>query len=152
MKKTIHFKHSIKRILLFLCIVVVTCIIVKIVYEYSTWIIHKDEMFALAKTTIPGYDYYENHDDFILEEKDAYGRYLFSVDHGSICKNAFIIVQKEDSQNSIVYYYEGDSTLLVDNLHDLSEEEQKQLEDMKKKNDWNKPLDQNKMTALSTQR
>ena len=142
-----------KKIFLVLGILVLVCILtfigacMQVTYE---WGVHSASMITLANRTIPGYSK-SVHDDLHIEETDDYGRYLFSVDHGDpSAKHAFIIVQKEDRENEIVYYYSEDSTLLVNDLWNLSEEEKEQLELLKQKNDWNQPLQEDKMTALST--
>ena len=108
---------------------------------------HGWAMRALAMKTIPQYVYH-SHDDLRVVEMDQYGRYLYSVDHGQDAKRAFIVVQKEDKENGYVYYYETESTLLVDDLFNLSVEEENQIELLKQKNDWGHPLHEAKMTYI----
>ncbi len=142
-----------KKLLLFggtLILVFILILIGLYIHASYSWALHNDSMITLANRTIPGYSK-SVHDDLHIEETDEYGRYLFSVDHGDpSAKHAFIIVQKEDRENEIVYYYSEYSTLLVDDIWNLSEEDKEQLELLKQKNDWNQPLQEDKMTALST--
>ncbi len=105
-------------------------------------------MRALAKETIPNYAFV-THDDLRIEETDQYGRYLYSVDHGQDdAKKAFIIVQKVDRETHTIYYYKDKSTLLVDDLSNLTEWEQDQIEILKEQNDWGLPLQDTKMTCI----
>lgn len=84
-------------------------------------------------------------------EEDAYGRVLYKVEcskdplfyqcfgeQGPLI--AFFICQHIDNQ--LVYYYEDDCFMVFANAEDFSSVEQIKL---KEQNDWNQPLDYNKM-------
>lgn len=84
-------------------------------------------------------------------EKDTYGRVLYKVEcskdplfyqcfgeDGPLI--AFFICQHSDDQ--LVYYYEDDCYMVFANAEDFSSVEQIKL---KEQNDWNQPLDYNKM-------
>jgi hypothetical protein len=112
-----------------------------VVYVNYEWERYGDIMITLAEATIDNYSFGVHH-DLNIEEKDRYGRILFSVDGD---KQAFIIVQKVSNGGWI---YEGKSTLCID-VWNLTDEEKAQLEQLKEQNDWNRPLQEEKMTKVA---
>ena len=140
-------KKIIGIILIIIVVAFVLSFFAKLFYEWNVWIEHKDAMITLATMTIPGYSL-GAHDDMNIEERDEYGRYLFSVDHMENAPRAFIIVQKT-YEDGWCYYYAGQSTLLVYDIWNLTEEEKAKLEQLKEQNDWNRPLQEEKMTKVA---
>ena len=92
---------------------------------------------------------YTSHDDIHIIEFDSQGRYLFEVDAWPYANVVYIIVQK-DLQDGFVYYYEDFGALFLDNIETyLTKEEKAQLKQFKEQNDWDKPLQEEKMAKIA---
>lgn len=141
---------------------IVTCIIILLLFltycayisyvTYESSIRHKNEMLILTEAIIPGLDV-RTRDWVKIEEKDDYGRYLYSfITTGEKTIAAYIIAQQEDVENEMIYYYPEYNIVFLDHIevHNLSEAEQQQIEQLKKQNDWNRPLEYSKMVSIST--
>jgi len=76
-----------------------------------------------------------------LKETDQYGRELFHYETGKW--DIWVICQK--SENEYVYYYEDDCYYVSENDIPIPDNKLTQL---KLQNDWNKPLDNSKMTSV----
>lgn len=138
-------------LLLFLGSVVVFCavlILVRGIYRWNRNQTHLNEMIILAEMTIPNLEY-DLYCDVKVLKQDKYGRYLFRVDHLDAKQRGFIIVQKSADENGIFYYYPENSTLLVDDVFHLTDEEKELLEKLKEQNNWNQPLQEDKMVPIS---
>ena len=120
----------------------------KIIYELYLQSKYCDSMFTMTHLLIEDYEYYAN-DDLHIVRFDDHGRYLFSVDSGSILEVAYIIVQK-DPGDGFLYYYEDSCILFLDHIETrLTKEEKAQLKQFKEQNDWDKPLQEEKMTKIA---
>ena len=120
----------------------------KIIYEIYLRIQYEWSMLTMADLLIEDFEYYP-HDDLHIERFDDHGRYLFSVDSGSILEVAYIIVQK-DPGDGFLYYYEDSCILFLDHIEtQLTKEEKAQLKQFKEQNDWDKPLQEEKMTKIA---
>lgn len=73
-------------------------------------------------------------------EEDSYGRILFDYDDHGI---SVVAVCQNTDCDSICYYYEDIHAVTVESLNDITEE---QIERLKKVNDWEAPLQTEKMT------
>lgn len=143
--RVMHYKKYCLTILLLLFVAFIVFFAIRLVQRWNEWTEHGDGMVTLAKETMPDFRY-NSHTDIHIEEFDDYGRYLFSVDN--FWQSGFIIVQKEDINHNIVYYYADKSTVFVENTVRPTEKELAEIEKLKEENDWNKPLQEEKMTAL----
>ena len=120
----------------------------KLIYEIYLRTKYKGSMLTMADLLIEDFEYYP-HDDLRIKEFDDYGRYLCSVDSGSILEVAYIIVQK-DPGDGFLYYYEDSCILFLDHIEtQLTKEEKSTLEQFKEQNDWDKPLQEDKMTRIA---
>ena len=123
----------------------------KIIYEIYLRTQYEWSMLTMADLLIEDFEYY-THDDLHIERFDDHGRYLFSVDSGSILEVAYVIVQK-DPGDGFLYYYEDSCILFLDHIETrLTKEEKAQLEQFKEQNDWDKPLQEDKMTRIAIDR
>lgn len=84
-------------------------------------------------------------------DRDSFGRILFSYKEGfsadlkdlsSINIYAFLVMQAEDTD--FVYFYEGNNYICVDFNNYQEESIQKQIDELKKSNDWEKEFNLNK--------
>lgn len=83
-------------------------------------------------------------------EKDSYGRELFKYStyeslgytYGEMC--IYAISQKRTFKD--IFYYEDYCFIISDSFDNFKQED---IEDLKAKNDWNKPFDQNKCSSRS---
>lgn len=150
--RAVKRKRTLLEIFLFIfCVVVVLCIVLAIIRIFFNWNrnqTHLKEMIVLAEETIPELEC-DLYCQLRVIEKDKYGRYLFIVDHVDPLKRGYIIVQKTVDETGILYYYSKDSTLLVGNISNWANEKKQQLNKFKELNDWNQPLQDNKMVPIS---
>ena len=120
----------------------------KIIYEIYLRTQYEWSMLTMADLLIEDFEYYP-HDDLHIVRFDDHGRYLFSVDVDSILEVAYIIVQK-DPGDGFLYYYEDSCILFLDHIETrLTKEEKAKLEQFKEQNDWDKPLQEEKMTKIA---
>lgn len=123
----------------------------KLVYRYYLWDKYGDSMLTMSELLIEDFAY-TSHDDIHIMEFDSQGRYLFTVEAWPYANVVYIIVQK-DLQDGFVYYYEDFGALFLDNIETyLTKEEKSQLEQFKKQNDWDQPLQEDKMTRIAIDR
>ena len=123
----------------------------KLAYRYYLWDKYGDSMLTMSELLIEDFGY-TSHDDIHIIEFDSQGRYLFTVEAWPYANVVYIIVQK-DLQDGFVYYYEDFGALFLDNIEIyLTKEEKAQLEQFKKQNDWDKPLQEDKMTRIAIDR
>ena len=117
---------------------------------------YRPSMRALAELTVPNFEFVSGETawlSFHFESRDIYGRCMFSVSDQSTGKKlALIIVQINDSNYNRAYYYNGFSTLLLDDkdYYDFSDVNDELIEHLKDINDWNKPLNYYKMDSVAT--
>lgn len=96
-------------------------------------------MFSQVFHAVPGGRIYDTLDiQGKMIETDEYGRICFSLSNGRI--KCVCIMQKHDDQ--YVYYYDNVSFLYTMKYREYTPE---QVSDLKESNDWNKPLDEEKM-------
>ena len=120
----------------------------QLIYTSHLWHKYGDSMLTMAMLLIEDFQY-TSHDDIHIEDFDDYGRYLFSVDAWPYANVVYIIVQKNSGDN-FVCYYEESCVAFLDNIKiRLTEEEKTQLEQLKEQNDWNRPLQEEKMTKVA---
>ena len=145
-------KRTLSEILLFILgLVVILCvalILIRGIYKWNRNQTHLEEMIVLAEMTIPNLDY-DLYCTVRILKQDRYGRYLFRVDHLNPTQRGFIIVQKAADKNGIFYYYPKISTLLVNDVFDLTDKEKEQLKELQEKNDGNQPLKEDKMMPIA---
>ena len=123
----------------------------KLIYEIYLSAKYDSSLLTMADLLIEDFEYYP-HDDLRIKEFDDHGRYLFSVDSGSILEVAYIIVQK-DPGDGFLYYYEDSCILFLDHIETrLTKEEKAKLEQFMEQNDWDKPLQEDKMTRIAIDR
>ena len=132
-------------------LVVILCfgfVVGKLAYRQHLWDKYGDSMLTMSDLLIEDFAY-TSHDDIHIIEFDSQGRYLFEVDAWPYANVVYIIVQK-DLQDGFVYYYEDFGALFLDNIETyLTKEEKAQLEQFKEQNDWDKPLQEEKMTKIA---
>lgn len=150
-------KKKIKIIAIVTSVVVLVLIVIisQLAYVISTSMTYRPSMRALAELTVPEYEWSGGEfawGAFHFEGRDKYGRCMFTVcDISTKEIMAVIIVQINDEHYDYAYYYEGSSTLLIDDrIDDFSHIDDKLIEWLKKTNDWNEPLNYSKMASVST--
>ena len=113
------------------------------------------ELYSVALESVIGSRSYVMNQVLRIEE-DAYGRVLFAffgdfiygVNSDQSEAIAIVIAQKTDS--NFAYYYDSSNATAVISIHSLDEEltlkliesyfEEAEIENLKEKNDWNKPM------------
>ncbi len=121
----------------------------------------KEPIHALVEQAIPFAKSETKWREHSLIDEDAYGRKLYAyLSQGNEINNAFsdfvtvsknspilfyIISQKED--DGAVYCYESDCYMYVSSFDGVSAAE---LEAFRQRNDWNKPIIEEKITAYAT--
>lgn len=113
------------------------------------------ELYSVALESVIGSRSYVMNQVLRIEE-DAYGRVLFAffgdfiygVNSDQSEAIAIVIAQKTDS--NFAYYYDSSNATAVISIHSLDEEltlkliesyfEEAEIENLKEKNDWNKPI------------
>ena len=121
----------------------------------------KEPIHALAEQAIPFAKSETRWRECSLVDEDAYGRKMYSyLSQGNGINNVFsdfvavgkndpvlfyIISQKEDA--GVVYCYESDCYMYVSSFDGVSDAE---LEEFRQRNDWNKPIIEEKVAAYTT--
>lgn len=103
-----------------------------------------DAIYVVEKH-VPYPQYLDLRLDYVeLLETDEYGRNLFCYKVVSSRTKIFLILQK--TEEMFTYYYEDDCYAFTQFDSDISEQEMNAL---KERNDWGKPINQEKMVRIS---
>lgn len=123
---------------------------------YSVRSSGRTELYSVANVSVPFVSGDLDWDQVEEIEKDSYGRIMFKYrsahrmepcmlyDYSGKYVYAIIICQMYD--NDYAYYYDNDNFIYLPDNEDLQSD---RVEQFKKLNDWNKALDQSKMTRVS---
>ena len=148
MKKTIKFITILVVLTLLLSFAGCGC---GLQFEPGPYSDNNMELYTIAAFSIPFAD--EMGTSVEIMEKDSYGRILFGVRFGSSLfyqkrsdeqewMYGYVICQKYDKENT--YYYEDDCFRIYYSEDMFTSSEQKELKDI---NDWDAPLNDEKMTS-----
>ena len=113
------------------------------------------ELYSIALESVIGSRSYVMNQVLRIEE-DAYGRVLFAFfgdfiyGENSDQSDAIAIVIAQKTDSNFAYYYDSSNSIAAISLHSLDEEltlkliesyfDEEDIEELKVKNDWNKPM------------